>query len=539
MKKLVLVIFSVLLVVVLLVIGGCTKQESVKTAVTTTPLPGPSAPAEGFVSGTISDYDIGDSTITVTTDEGQEQVFKISPQTGIVFNSRACTIDEFNAIVAMEAPLDCILLLDKDGNVINIIASSNPSVASVQGTITGVSEVQSTVTIVTDKGQTRTFEIDPTTGLILGGEVCSLEQLAALIEAGTKPKCTILYNPDELAGPAQYIDISVPAGTTLTEGTITKVGPDTITVQTAKGEKTIKADADTGLFLNGRICSLDELSALVEELQSRVLCTILQSTDPSGNVIYIDAAFPPEAKPVTGVVTDVSVSASTVTVQTADGEKVYKADPNTGLFFGGRVCTLEDLNVLVDAGIDLPCTIIASKDKAGNAIFIDVLNPPQAEPATVTSVNVAKNTLTVQTAQGEKVITVDKNTGLFLGGRVCALSEISGLIEALDTGVPCSIIESTDKVGNAIYIDIANPPEIGVTSGTVTDVIKASSTITVTTNSGPRTFEIDPTTGLFLSGKVCTLDELAQKEASGSPLNCEVYYYLDDAGQAVYISITP
>lgn len=540
MKKSTLVMLSVVLVVVLLAVGGCVKQEPTTTPIkeqTVIPTGEAQPPVDSSVSGTISDVDVGQSTVTVTTG-GKQEVFEIGPRTGIILNGGACTIDELNAVVASEIPLDCSVLLDKNGNVIDIIAVSNPSVASVQGTITDVNVPQNQITIITDTGKTRVFDIDPTTGLILGGEVCSVEQLAALIDAGKTPECTVLYNPNELEGPAQYIDISLPAGTTQTEGTITKVGPDSITVRTAQGEKVIKADADTGLFLNGRICSLDEISGLVEGLQPLIGCTILQSTDPSGNVIYIDAALPPESKPVEGVVTGVDVKAATITVQTGDGEKVYTADSNTGLFFGGRVCTLADLDNLVDIGVDLPCTVIESKDKAGNAIFIDVTNPPQAEPATITSVDVAKKTLTIQTAQGEKVITADANTGLFLGGRVCTLSELAGLVEAVDL-LPCTIIERADQVGNAIYIDAANPPDVGVTTGTVSEVTPKSATITVMTNTGPRTFEIDSTTGLFLGGKVCTLDQLDKQEATGAPLTCDIFYYYDDAGQAIYISIGP
>ena len=541
MKKSFLVSISILLTIILLIVGGCTKEETITTTPTTLSTTAAEQTAGSVVGGIISSVDPDKSTVTVTTeDQGKEsqQVFPIGPNTEIFINGLTCTLEELNASVAAGAPLNCDVVLDENGYPIVIIATEVPEIASVQGTVSEVNLAQSTITIVTDQGNLRTFDVNPTTGIILGGEVCSLEQLQQIIDAGVNPECSVLYNVNDF-GEAEFIEIPKPAEVTSTTGTITDVNltDSVITVQTSQGEKVYQVDPDTGLYLGGRVCSLTEL-ALLEEFPGDLPCTIVSLTDQSGNAIFVDASDPPDLTKTTGVITNVNIALSTITVQTSEGEKVFQSDPDTGLFLGGRVCSLDELDFVQGFPNDVPCTIYSTTDQSGNAILIDASDPPDLTKTTgvITNVNVVQSSITVQTSEGEKVYQVDPDTGLFLGGLVCDLSLIDSL-DSLPSDLLCTIWSTTDQSGNAIFIDAYNPPDIGSVTGTISGVSVPNSTITIMTDQGPRSFGIDPNTGLFLAGQVCSLDDVAKSQTSGQPLSCTVYYYFNDFGEAIYVVI--
>ncbi len=249
----------------------------------------------------------------------------------------------------------------------------------------------------------------------------------------------------------------------------------------------------------------------------------------------------PEVVVVEGALGEVSVEESTVTVETPQGPIRYSVGPKTGLTFEGQACTLEQLYELQASGEYFDCTVV--RDEEGNVYAFNVYRLPQPASVrgTISDVNITDSTVTVQTADGPKVYEVDPATGLLIGGVACSLELVNALI---DEGGPleCTVIYDADSQGNALYIDIANPRDFTQGTGTLTEVNPATSTVTIMTDKGERTFEIDAKTGHFLNNEVCSLEEVEAAAEHGDTddtlSDCQVIYYLDEDDNLVYIDIT-
>ena len=174
------------------------------------------------------------------------------------------------------------------------------------------------------------------------------------------------------------------------------------------------------------------------------------------------APLPSLAPPasVQGIVTDVQIQESTITVQTGRGDEVYDVDPDTGLLIGGVACSLELVeSILLDMeDLALPCTVIYTTDDVGAAVYVDIQNPPTLTQGTgtVSSVDPVTNIVTILTDEGEE-FTFDTGTGteIFFGGLVCPLNQFEVLAGEGEAG-SCKVLYYTDSAGNVLYVD-ANP----------------------------------------------------------------------------------
>ncbi len=237
-----------------------------------------------------------------------------------------------------------------------------------------------------------------------------------------------------------------------------------------------------------------------------------------------------------------SADEGTVTVETPRGRQTFPIGPGTGLTIEGQVCTLADLEELEASGEPYRCTLVF--DEEGEVLLTNVVKLPKVEPAavrgTISDVNITDSTVTVQTGDGPKVYEVDQETGLLIGGVACSLELLNIMWDDENLAAEeCTVIYDVDSQGKALYIDIANPPTgIIQDTGTLTKVDRATSTVTIMTDKGERTFEVDAETGMFLGREVCSLDELDAFEEEGL-VPCQVFYYTDEGGNLVYIDITP
>ena len=59
-----------------------------------------------------------------------------------------------------------------------------------------------------------------------------------------------------------------------------------------------------------------------------------------------------------------------VTIQTPQGLQTFPITPNTTLALGGKVCTLEDLDILEAANVSYNCTIVL--DENMNVLAVEV-----------------------------------------------------------------------------------------------------------------------------------------------------------------------
>jgi len=239
-----------------------------------------------------------------------------------------------------------------------------------------------------------------------------------------------------------------------------------------------------------------------------------------------------------GPLGEVNPQTSTVVVETPQGPETFTVTPNTFLTLEGKTCSLEDLERLQASGVDYDCTVVS--DAVGNVLALNVfkITPPASVEGTITDVNIQESQVTVQTASGNKVFDVDPNTGLLIGGVACSLELINALVDA-GGEIPCTVIYDTDAQGNARYIDMTNPPDLTAGTGTVSDVNIEKSTVTIETDKGLRTFEVDAKTGAFLNGEVCSLPDVQTASEQGDTLGaCQVIFYTNDAGELVYLDIS-
>lgn len=249
-------------------------------------------------------------------------------------------------------------------------------------------------------------------------------------------------------------------------------------------------------------------------------------------------AAPPQVTTSQGTLGEVNVPKSTVTVETPQGPKPVAITPNTFLTFEGKACTLDELAQLEASGENFDCTVVYDEFGEVAALNVYRLPTPASVEGSISDVNIAESTVTVKTASGDKVFDVDPATGLLIGGVACSLDLVNALLEA-GGQLPCTVIYDKDQQGNALYIDIANPPSLAQGTGTVQSVDIQKSTVTIQTDKGPRTFEVDAKTGAFLNGEVCSLPDIEQAlEVGANFAGCQVLFYTDSAGDLVYIDIS-
>lgn len=256
---------------------------------------------------------------------------------------------------------------------------------------------------------------------------------------------------------------TTPPEITSTEGPLTEVSPQdsTVTIETPQGPQTFPITPNTALTLEGRACTLDQLSAAQASSGEKFNC--IATYDSDGNVLSLSVFKEAPPASVSGTISDVNIKDSTITVKTASGDQVYDVDPDTGLLIGGVACSLELVNALLEAqqesgggaGVGLPCTVIFSTDDKGTALYVDIANPAGLTQGTgtIVSTDVAKSTVTITLNTGEqRTYEVNANTRQFLNNQVCSLDDLEAAIDRHDAA-SCDVIYYTDANGNLVYLD--------------------------------------------------------------------------------------
>lgn len=209
----------------------------------------------------------------------------------------------------------------------------------------------------------------------------------------------------------------------------------------------------------------------------------------------------------------------------------FPVSPGAEITLEGQSCTLKELADLQATGSVYNCTVVYDND--GNVVALDVSRPviPASVEGTISDVKIDSSTITVQTNQGPKVYQVDAN-GLLIDGLACSLNLVGALYLA-GADMPCTVIYDVNDQGQAVYIDINSDPRFPLLEGTLTSVDVSQSTVTVQTDQGPMTLEIDPATGMFLNGQACQLGALDEYVGDQGP--CPVVYFTDKDGNLIAI----
>ncbi|MDO8443319.1 MAG: hypothetical protein Q7S81_03660 [bacterium] len=255
------------------------------------------------------------------------------------------------------------------------------------------------------------------------------------------------------------------------------------------------------------------------------------------------ATTPPAEQPVVtsteGGLGAVDTQKSTVTVETTQGPQTFLITPNTALTLDGQACTLDQLDALqASSGENFNCVVIY--DGLGDVLSVNVsrVPPPASVTGTISDVNIKESTIIVKTAEGDKVYHVDQTTGLLIGGDVISLELLNALLESGYAVPPATIIYATDAEGHAVYVDIPSLQNLTQGTGTVTATDVAKSTVTIMTDKGERTFEVNAATGHFLNNQVCSLDDIQAAIDRQDMASCDVIYYTDKDDNLIYLDAT-
>jgi len=210
MKRLIFGITAALLTISLLVAGCAAGPESTTPPAaeqpsqeSAPPLPEELATFEGVIT------EIGPNTVTVQSAEGDARTFNLNPDSRLLLEGDSCSLDELAAAQNLGiVGLDCTVVYDVNeaGEAIIVDASYPPELASVSGTIQTIDEQRNTITILTDEGDTRVFDINSDSKLLLGGGSCSLEELQSAEALGVELGCTVIYDVNN-EGEAIIIDV--------------------------------------------------------------------------------------------------------------------------------------------------------------------------------------------------------------------------------------------------------------------------------------------------------------------------------------------
>ena len=191
-------------------------------------------------------------------------------------------------MIRVKEEFDCNVVYDAEGNVAALNVYRLPKLASFDGAISAVDIEKSTITITTDDGD-KVFTTNLGTSVIVNGSAGSLGLVDALVAGGAKLLGAVIYDTAKNDTVQTVYINDVP---NLTEGTGTiesvNIEKSTVTIMTDKGERTFVVDAKTGQFLNGEVCSLQDVLDATEHGQEQPLCQVLYFTDKDGKLVYID-----------------------------------------------------------------------------------------------------------------------------------------------------------------------------------------------------------------------------------------------------------
>ncbi|MFH1032375.1 MAG: hypothetical protein V1767_07445 [Chloroflexota bacterium] len=275
MKNLAYLVMAFLLGVVMLT-SSCTSA--------------PTTPATSD-RGWVESVDTAKDTITITTESGKTQTIKVTPQTQILLEGRACTLEELAAAVDPDVQLECVIISEGSQATIIDVAESPPTET---GTVESIGP--KSITITTASGVDETYTVTPQTELTIGGRVCTLAEAEALAAAGDAT-CTVVVSETD-PNVAVSIEFTPPKGYsgepgpgTVERGKITAVTPGSVTITSVGGDtKTFEITPDTEITLEGKACPINQLDSLFDT-NSNIICTVVTVEGQADEALSIDVYY--------------------------------------------------------------------------------------------------------------------------------------------------------------------------------------------------------------------------------------------------------
>lgn len=296
------------------------------------------------------------------------------------------------------------------------------------------------------------------------------------------------------------------------EGTITAINavsaPPTVTITRASGDVTLKVLASTKIEVDDEHGALLDLTVGAQaEAQYDVRTGIakkieIEETDEDAKVVGVVLS----ADPISGVIT---------LDTTGDGvlDLTLTVNEQTRIKVGGTVLTLAELGALEGLRVKveyLTETFVATEIEAGDSALLSARG-------TVTAVDGAAGTLTIETAAGPLTFEVAEGAEIRIGGQPVDLAEVL-------VGDTVHVLYLAGDVNLAVRLTVRPPRPLHVT-GTITAADAAAGTLTVSRGATTVVLAVGGNTDLRINGRAAALADVEAALAAGGPVRVSASYF--------------
>ena len=301
----------------------------------------------------------------------------------------------------------------------------------------------------------------------------------------------------EVEGTISAVNLTAPASVTLTDGvdSVTlKVLPTTVIVLEGSGRVSLSA-LTTGSLAEAKF----DANTLVAK-QIKVESEGDEDEDAEAVGVVLDA------DPATGVVT-IDTNNDTV------ADLTLTTDAQTKLKVGSVLITQAELDALDGLAVhaEFNSTTFLAKEIEAEAAELEV-------NGTVTAVDPAAGTLTIDTATGPLTFNVVAGADIRLGGKKIALS-------AIQIGDLVEVEYTTNGTANtAVKISVRKPKPLHVV-GTVTAVDAVAGTLTVSSRGTTVVLTLTESTDLRINGRHATLVDVQTALTAGTKVTVSASYF--------------
>ena len=311
------------------------------------------------------------------------------------------------------------------------------------------------------------------------------------------------YNPETFRVREIKADISRVRTVTGTVGVVDTTAR-TLSVQTQDGVLQLQVPADAEILVDGRSVRLSDV-----EPGDQVRVTVLPTGNNTGIALQVRVTEAPQPEPrtATGTITAIDPTARTLTLQTQDGPLQLQVPANSDIRLNGRSVSLADLEV----GDTAQVTDRVNANGTNTALQIRATEAQQPEPrtatGTITAVNAAAGTLTLQTQDGPLQLQVPANADIRLDGRTATLAD-------LEVGDTAQVTYRVNANGTNTVLRIRATseqqpqPEPITVAGTITAVDVQARTLTVQTANGVLRLQVPADADIRLNGRSASLADL-------------------------------
>jgi len=473
-------------------------------------------------NGTIAAVSVGNTTITVTTEDGNHtarcEVVVTAP-----VPAASVTLSQTELILrkGATAKLTATVLPTDATNKKVRWSSNNTAVAIVEsGTVAALSAGNATITVTTEDGNyTARCEVVVTDPIPVSG--VSLSQTELSLVKGATATLTATVLPSDATNQKVTWHSTNTAVAIVENGIVTAVsaGNATITVTTEDGNHTARCEVTVTVSATGVTLSKTELS-LVKGATATLTATVAPS-DATNKKITWSSTNTSVATVENGTVTAVFAGNATITVTTEDGNHTATCEVTVTVPVTGVTLSQTELSLVKGATATLSATVVPA-DATNKKVTWSSTNTAVAtvENGTVTAVSGGNATITVTTEDGNHTATCEVTVTVSATGITLSQTELS-LAKGATATLRATVVPS-DATNQRVTWRSTNTSVATVENGTVTAVSGGNATITLTTEDGNHTATCEVTVTVSATGITLSQTELPLVKGATATLRATV-----------------